>query len=94
MSELLPCPFCGGEMKHYASHEANMHFGGERPTVGWWEHPTWPDIAIKREATGCPAYAWRAWDDEVKRIAIWNRRTPLPTIPHNGTINATEKANG
>ncbi len=26
-------------------------------------------------------------------IAAWNRRAPLPSIPHNGTINATEKAN-
>ncbi len=31
---------------------------------------------------------------EAKAIAAWNRRVPLPSIPHNGTINATEKANG
>ena len=27
-----------------------------------------------------------------REVAMWNRR--FPTIPHNGTINATEKANG
>jgi hypothetical protein len=72
--ELLSCPFCGGVMRHYAVGEFR---GEQQPKVGRWNHPSWPDTPIGKEAARCPAYGWGAWDDEIERIEAWNRRHPL-----------------
>jgi len=90
MSELLPCSNCGGEAK------LSRQLGDERD--GYRERDT---IACSICGLSIVAYGdiskgGYADNSKVRGIAIaaWNRRAPLPAIPHNGTINATEKANG
>ena len=89
MSELLPCPFCGAPAS--LEHDSDHH--GDWFNLGCSRH--WG--AVPDPDDGCPA--GRLWyteepEKEAAAIAAWNRRPPLPTIPHNGTINATEKADG
>lgn len=76
MSDILPCPFCGGK--------ANVHKVG---SVAWYAY------CDPENNCGAQPYVG-GYPTAESAIAGWNRRAPLPTIPHNGTINATEKANG
>lgn len=68
MSELKPCPFCGGDAKVVTTHDESI-----------WSHETVPYTCvycpvceISTENT-CKGY-------EPDAIAAWNRRTPAEPI--------------
>lgn len=71
MSELKPCPFCGGEAKHES---------GVNITPAYDKNGAYIDIvdAVYNEQTGCPTCdIWfYIMDDEPEGITIerWNRR--------------------
>lgn len=55
------------------------------------DHNTWGVFCDNEWNCGVHVDGWAFAETA---LAAWNRRAPLPTIPHNGTINATEKADG
>ena len=77
MTELLPCPFCGGEpMQH--SHQKGNPSGWEFECDHW--------ICCATE--DCPAHVGMC-ETPAEAIAAWNRRAPvwqpISTAPKDGT---------
>lgn len=74
MSDLLPCPFCGGEAKYY-SRDNNGGGFGQNPTDHW--------ISCEQ----CYA-SMGLFDNRKEAIAAWNRRAPawqpIATAPKDG----------
>lgn len=71
MSELLPCPFCGGGVALYFPTELSL---ADFLPVICCHH-----CGVSVERTNLSP-------DEDDLVAAWNRRS-IPTIPHHGVIN-------
>lgn len=81
---LLPCPFCGGEMRHYSNTKG--------VTTSWWSHPSWADYPNEDKGAfvQCPVYGHRV-HDRPEYITAWNRR-PSPPAPGEPTEEQVEAA--
>ena len=62
--DLLPCPFCGADLKH---KKFRVVFADDI-----WEHPTSTDCPLSKTELGDPFHIY----DNQSDIESWNKRTP------------------
>lgn len=81
-TELMPCPFCGGNARKV------KHSAGSPGTIGY---DRWHGVAC----AGCNACVGarddRRFRTSAAAIAAWNTRTPQPTQAQAGAVPLTDE---